>query len=489
MKSRYVRTSVSAALMACLALLMSPLPKAVAQAGNADKAQGYPRFELFDLGTLGGPNSLTAVQAQLVDKRGEVIALGDTANPSSPADVDSNRDGFASRAFVFRNGATTSFGTLGGASSGAFAISDRGEIVGGADTGPIDPATGLTEGHAVIFQRDGTLVDLGTLGGTQSTAFAVNNHGEIAGGSSNPVPANPGLSLGLSFGGFAAATQSHAALWDRRGIIHDLGTLGGSGSFAGFLNERGQAAGISFTANNAAIHPFVTVAGAMADVGTLGGSVGFIDWLNNHGEAVGRSNVTDTPPPGVFHAFLWDGSIHDLGTLGGPDSEAFWINDNGDTVGVADLPNSAPQTHFHAVAWNRSHIRHLGALSPDDSALAISINSKRQVIGFSENLKTRSLRGFFLQDNGPMVDLQTLVVKGADLTSLEPLYISEQGVIAGIATTPSLTVHAFAMVPTEDREGDGRDHSGSNISASTRAQASAQVRKTMSHKMRGWLEH
>jgi hypothetical protein len=88
-----------------------------------------------------------------------------------------------------------------------------------------------------------------------------------------------------------------------------------------------------------------------------------------------------------------------------------------------------------------------------------------------------------------MVDLQTLVVKGADLTSLEPLYISEQGVIAGIATTPSLTVHAFAMVPTEDREGDGRDHSGSNISASTRAQASAQVRKTMSHKMRGWLEH
>jgi probable HAF family extracellular repeat protein len=464
-------------------------PPGVAQtvSTHADKVSDYPRFELFDLGTLGGPNSLTATQAQLVDKRGEVIANADTPSLAPPGDVVSNRDGFASRAFVSHNGITTFFGTLGGASSGAFAISDRGEIVGGADTGPTDPATGLTEAHGAIFRRDGTVVDLGTLGGTQSVAFAVNNHGDIAGGSSNLVPVNPQFSIGLSFGAFAAATQSHATLWDRAGVIHDLGTLGGSGSFAAFLNEQGQAAGISFTSNDAAIHPFVTVQGNMVDVGTLGGSVANIDWLNNRGEAVGRADLTGFPSPLISHAFLWDGAIHDLGTLGGPDSEAFWINDDGDAVGVSDLPNTVHAQHFHAVAWNRGQIRDLGALSADDSTLANGINSKRQVIGVSVNPQTGP-RAFFLQDDGPMVDLQMLVVKGADFLFLLPSFISEQGVIVGVGVTPNFTVHAFELVPTEDREGDGTERSPSNVSAEGRVKASARLSEAMPHRLRGWVK-
>jgi len=67
----------------------------------------------------------------------------------------------------------TDLGTLGGATSRALAINDRGQIVGEAET-----AAGVT--HAL--QWDPTrrrMVDLGTLGGAGSSAAAINARGPI----------------------------------------------------------------------------------------------------------------------------------------------------------------------------------------------------------------------------------------------------------------------------------------------------------------------
>ena len=55
--------------------------------------------------------------------------------------------------------------------------------------------------------------------------------------------------------------------------IVDLGTLGGTRSYANAVNDSGQVVGESTTAGDASTHAFSwTQAGGMVDLGTLGGS-------------------------------------------------------------------------------------------------------------------------------------------------------------------------------------------------------------------------
>ena len=60
---------------------------------------------------------------------------------------------------------TTDLGTLGGASSYAYRMSDTGQVVGQADT--------ATETHAFLYDSTHGMVDLGTLGGTFSMANGI----------------------------------------------------------------------------------------------------------------------------------------------------------------------------------------------------------------------------------------------------------------------------------------------------------------------------
>ena len=78
------------------------------------------------------------------------------------------------QAWSWSGGALTSLGTLGGSASGAFGINNAGVIIGEAAT--------ATESHAFSYSG-GTMTDLGTLGGSQSTAYGLNEAGDIVGGS------------------------------------------------------------------------------------------------------------------------------------------------------------------------------------------------------------------------------------------------------------------------------------------------------------------
>jgi probable HAF family extracellular repeat protein len=124
----------------------------------------------------------------------------------------------------------TDLGTLGGNTEAtqAFAINNAGHIAG---TSP--PAGGFP--HAVLW-RDDEIVDLGTLGGTDSYAYGINRFDQIV-GTSDTLP--PRFSLFF-----------HAFLWERD-RLSDLNTRvinlppDVTLQFANAINDRGQIAGQS----------------------------------------------------------------------------------------------------------------------------------------------------------------------------------------------------------------------------------------------------
>jgi probable HAF family extracellular repeat protein len=76
-------------------------------------------------------------------------------------------------AFLYSNGSMTCLGSLGGANSWATAVNASGQVVGVASTG--------TTGHAFLYSH-GTMTDLGMLAGSQSSrAQGINSSGQVVG--------------------------------------------------------------------------------------------------------------------------------------------------------------------------------------------------------------------------------------------------------------------------------------------------------------------
>ncbi len=277
----------------------------------------------------------------------------------------------------------TDLGTLPGVnlSSNATWVSTNGTIVGVSENGRIDPLLGIPEVRAVLWTKDGRIINLGTLDdGYESFAPAVNDFQQVAGWSLNRIP-DP-FSM-------AGNTQTRGFLWEH-GIKQNLGTLGGPDAMPEAMNDRGQIVGISYT--NAVPNPingfdcppdvpttapFFWQKGGMVDIGTLGGTCGVANFINRGGQVVGTSNLAGNQ---THHAFLWDGgALNDLGTLGGNNSEAFWNSDSGMVVGRADF--SVQSTDHHAFLWKSGVMTDLGVLGSCLHSTAYSVNSKGQVVG------------------------------------------------------------------------------------------------------------
>jgi probable HAF family extracellular repeat protein len=238
----------------------------------------------------------------------------------------------------------------------AFAINDAGQAVG---TSSID-SSGNT--HAALWQGS-SVQDLGILPGYRnSEATSVNSAGVAA-----------GRAISLTAVDIEGNPVSHAFLFSN-GSVTDLGTLGGSSSVANGINSAGQIIGWSNLPSDAnpPSHATLWQANVPTDLGTLGGTNSFAMAINEAGVIVGESDLPGLNSAGrtSTHATMWkDGVATDLGTLGnGTLSNAYAINSSGDIVGISDtvFDNTSPQDVQHAVLWSEGQIIDLNTKLPAD---------------------------------------------------------------------------------------------------------------------------
>lgn len=297
---------------------------------------GSAEYTVIDLGSLGG----TSLDA---------LGLNDSGWVAGRADLPT---GVAAHAILW-DGSLIDLGALGDQpQSAAFAVNNLGDVVGQSyDFGNIQSKallwsggsmielgdfvardineSGIVVGNTMIatagltavpraVRYDGAVTILGTLGGDQSEAIAVNDLGWVVGGS-----------------GLSTAGVTHAFV-HISGVMHDLGTLGGNYSFAYDISGARQVVGASRTAAGI-MHAFVFQLDEVGnvitktDLGELGGSYSAAHGINENGQIVGTSDGK---------AFLWNsGVMSDLNAMIPANSEwrlhrAMAINESGQIVGT-----------------------------------------------------------------------------------------------------------------------------------------------------------
>lgn len=282
--------------------------------------------------------------------------------------------------------------------SGASALNGAGDAVGYAFVS----GTGYV--HAVL-NHAGSVVDLGTLGGTQSLARSVNLAGAVVGWS---YP--------------AGSTSQHATLWVG-GAPSDLGTFGGPVSDAQDVNDAGVVVGSSFDANGNERAFWWN--GTLHDLGTVGGDQSRAYAINNWGDIVGMAMP---PSNDRFHAFFSKAGspLYDLGTLGGPTSRAYDVNENRHACGWSQVAWSP--TASRGFLWADGVMKEIGTAGGEYSA-AFALNDRDEVVGMTERTDGKYVA--FVWRNGRLDDLNTLLPQGTGWLLTRAWDIDEHGVIVG----------------------------------------------------------
>jgi probable HAF family extracellular repeat protein len=310
------------------------------------------------LGGAGGAKANSFVYG--VNERAQAVGQVETTTPDAE-NFCLYGTGLQCVPFLWQDGKMIVLPTLGGNNGGVSAINKQGEAVGLAENRASDPNCPLPQifdFEAVVWDsKHGHVRELRPLpGDSVGFAFWINDRGEAVGTSGSCANTLPnGVVVG-----------PHAVLWEKDGTPIDLGNLGGSvnvslvavGNRAIGINNRGQVVGGSTLPGNTTSHAFLWTRETrkMRDLGTLDGDVntGALS-INDSGDVVGVSNDAS----GGARAFLWrNGVMTDLNTLA-PDSPlhllfAAGINSRGEISGFG--ATEAGDIHaFLAVPCDQDH--------------------------------------------------------------------------------------------------------------------------------------
>jgi probable HAF family extracellular repeat protein len=326
------------------------------------------------------------------------------------------------------------------------------------------------------FRQKGRKTDLGTLGGPNSSAFAgPSESGQVVGKAETSTP-DP---LGEDYCFYGTNLMCRGFVW-QNGQMTPLTTLGGNNSWANDINNRGQIVGQAENSTQDSTcsppqvlqnPPVIWDHGQIRALPTIGGDPdGGAFAINDNGEVVGATANCTTP----FHAVLWrkDGSVIDLGNLGGTmNNVAQDINSRGQVVGFSDLSGDAAG---HAFLWTEnSGMQDLGTLPGGSGSFAFSINEKGQVVGGSTDANGDLLA--FLWQDGIMTDLNTLIPSSFPYVLVEGYDINARGEILGFAVDPNTDEeHAFLAVPCDEQHANGK---GCQDAAATSTEALASARQ------------
>jgi len=238
----------------------------------------------------------------------------------------------------------------------AASINDFGEVAGAAENKTPgcptqNPASGLYQYYQYkpVLWRDHTVEELSTVGGDPvGTAVSINDLGEAVGTTGTCGAFDPLLGYFMN--------PLHAVLWKKDGTAIDLKSLGGNessafGSAAKAINSFGHVVGFSSLPDNMTFNAFLWTreAGKMKALVPIKGSANSIAIALNDKDAVVGSSINSAFT--AMTATLWkNGEPTDLNTLIPANSSLYLIfgcsiNSRGEILGLA---TNLAGTIYHA---------------------------------------------------------------------------------------------------------------------------------------------
>ncbi len=294
----------------------------------------------------------------------------------------------------------TDLGTLGGTQSFAYAVNDLGQVVGSA------AISGDTTNHSFLYSN-GKMKDLYPLNSQDEQTVGptgINDFGQVASG----LVVN---------GVYVPAILNSAS-----GSTTLIGSLGSSGTstfgVANSINNLGAATGYSYL-DSINRHAFLFKNDSISDLGSFGGySSG--SSINDWSQVAGFAADATT---GVAHAFLdVNGAMNDLDPA--TESYARGINDEGQVVGEFVTPD---QTAMHAFFYSQGNFSDIGVAGSAETD-AFAINSLGQITGtvfFADG------QSGFLLEGGKFFDLNSLIPAGSGWQLQWAFDINNLGQIVG----------------------------------------------------------
>lgn len=284
----------------------------------------------------------------------------------------------------FRSGYETIVIISPGGEVSPVAINNNGEAAGYYEVGVEGSSS-----HAFFWSEAEGIIDLGTLGGTDSFAYDINDKGQVVGTAKDSNGVNRGF------------------MWTKQDGMVDLGTFDGVGCTLYGINNHGQIVGQSRLAGLGTVVFVREPDGSVIDVGLPSKKGCFPRDINDKGQVVGKYSLN-----GKGHAFYWDskeGTIY-IAEENGPSSDALGINNDGQVVGNVFEPKI---NNYVGFTWSKDEGLKKLTLSDVESS-ANTINDAGEITGKIRKegflfLPAKSY-SYLMKSNGSVVDLSNLAV-------------------------------------------------------------------------------